>query len=66
MDAADGKGAQPRDFSLSVQHEEVSSVKPGAAVYVRKSKLFFRTSKQEALEHIDGLKCEQPSAAPQT
>lgn len=50
-------------FSLSVQREEVESVKAGAAVYVRKSKLFFLSSKQEALDHIERAGA-QPAATP--
>ena len=52
MDATET--GEPFDqFSLSVQREEVESVKAGSAVYLRKSKLFFRSSKQAALDHID-------------
>ena len=56
--------SEPFDqFSLSVQREEVESVKVGAAVYVRKSKLFFLSTKQEALDHIERAGA-QPAATP--
>jgi hypothetical protein len=60
MDATET--GEPFDqFSLSVQREEVESVKAGSAVYLRKSKLFFRSSKQAALDHIAHA---QPAATP--
>jgi hypothetical protein len=63
MDASN-TGEQPFDqFSLSVQREEVESVKAGSAVYVRKSKLFFLSTKQEALDHIERASA-QPAATP--
>ena len=63
MDASN-TGEQPFDqFSLSVQREEVESVKAGSAVYVRKSKLFFLSTKQEALDHIERANT-QPAATP--
>tara|TARA_B110001469_G_C9504472_1_gene251734 strand:- start:36 stop:257 length:222 start_codon:yes stop_codon:yes gene_type:complete len=63
MDASN-TGEQPFDqFSLSVQREEVESVKAGSAVYVRKSKLFFLSTKQEALDHIERAST-QPAATP--
>ena len=54
-------------FSLSVQREEVESVKAGSAVYLRKSKLFFRSTKQAALDHIEARASSahaQPAATP--
>ena len=49
MDATET--GEPFDqFSLSVQREELESVKAGSAVYLRKSKLFFRSTKQAALD----------------
>lgn len=62
MDAANT--GEPFDqFSLSVQREEVESVKAGSAVFLRKSKLFFLSSKQEALDHIERASA-QPAATP--
>ena len=54
-------------FSLSVQREEVESGKAGLAVYLRKSKLFFRSTKQAALDHIEARASSaraQPAATP--
>ena len=66
MDATET--GEPFDqFSLSVQREEVESVKAGSAVYLRKSKLFFRSTKQAALDHIDARASSaraQPAATP--
>ena len=62
MDAGPSSHGVFDQFSLSVQHEEVTSVKTGKAVYLRKSKLFFLSSKQEALDHIE--RAMQPSATP--
>ena len=66
MDATET--GEPFDqFSLSVQREEVESVKAGSAVYLRKSKLFFRSTKQAALDHIEARASSaraQPAATP--
>ena len=62
MDAA--STGEPFDqFSLSVQREEVESVKAGSKVFLRKSKLFFLSYKQEALDHIERASA-QPAATP--
>ena len=64
MDATET--GEPFDqFSLSVQREEVESA--GSAVYLRKSKLFFRSTKQAALDHIEARASSaraQPAATP--
>ena len=66
MDATET--GEPFDqFSLSVQREELESVKAGSAVYLRKSKLFFRSTKQAALDHIEARASSaraQPAATP--
>ena len=46
--------------SLDVQREEVTSLKDGRAVYLRRSNLFFRASKSEVLDHIDDAKAAAP------
>ena len=53
--------------ALVVLREEVESVKAGSAVYLRKSKLFFRSTKQAALDHIEARASSaraQPAATP--
>ena len=46
MDAEADAGS----FSLQVQREELISLPAARAVYVRKSKLFFKTNTKDALE----------------
>ena len=44
----------PRELygsSLQVQRDELASVKDGRAVFVRRSGLFFKTTRADALEH---------------
>ena len=44
----------PRELygsSLQVQRDELASVKDGRTVYVRRSGLFFKTTRADALEH---------------
>ena len=39
-----------------VAKAEILSLKPGARVYEKRSNLFFRVSKEEAIQHLDAKK----------
>ena len=57
--AVDGDNAAAAAFALSVQREELESLKEGRAVYVRKSKIFFKSTKQDALQRCDAKQDKQ-------
>ena len=60
-DAADDEDKAA--FSLQVQREELTSLPAGRAVYVRKSKLFFKSTTKDALERNSAAAATAAAAA---
>ena len=60
METDDSESAS---FSLQVQREELRALPAGRAVYVRKSKLFFKSTTKDALER-NAAASDAATAAP--